>query len=633
MSVYILRTDQRFTLIGLQADIEALTGLEQGVSAYATDRDAGEHEGTYSGSIWEWATSSGSSAWGAITGTLSDQTDLQAALDAKLDDSQLEDAINNGVTTKAPTENAVYDALALKLNTADFSSTFTSVQHGKTATGPTWEDLNEFPMLNYDGVSVWTWVKYRWNQLRTAIADYFAILAHSHQGVDSDQLDHGAALTGLSDDDHPQYILASGSRDFTGDQSMGNHKLTSVTDPVSAQDAATKSYVDAIAQGLSTKPSAIVGTTTTLPTYTYLSGVITAVSTGVLTIDGHAVALNDYVLVKDETGGNAPYNGEYKCTVAGAVGVAYVLTRVVEMNSSTEFSGAFVFVETGTVNGASGWVCTNTGAVTVGTTNVSFTQFSGAGEITAGSALTKTGNTLDVAVDGSTIEVSSDALRIKDTGVTLAKLANIVDLTILGNNTGGAAAPLALTASQVRTLLALVIGTNVQAYDADLTTWAGLTPSANAQALVTAADYAAMRTLLGLVIGTNVQAWDADLDTLAATPPVGSTYSPTLTNTTNIAASTLNGTFKYIRVGSVVNVVGSVAIDPTAAGNTVLNISLPIASNFTDTLQASGGGSSTGSNAFGNIGSDATNDNVNLTFTAVDLANRGWRVWFQYEIL
>lgn len=67
----------------------------------------------------------------------------------------------------------------------------------------------------------------------------------------------------------------------------------------------------------------------------------------------------------------------------------------------------------------------------------------------------------------------------------------------------------------MRTLLGLVIGTNVQAYDADLTTWAGLTPSANAQSLVTAADYAAMRTLLGLVIGTNVQAYDADLATIA----------------------------------------------------------------------------------------------------------------------
>jgi len=71
----------------------------------------------------------------------------------------------------------------------------------------------------------------------------------------------------------------------------------------------------------------------------------------------------------------------------------------------------------------------------------------------------------------------------------------------------------------MRTQLGLVIGTNVQAYDADLTTYAGITPSSNVQSLLGAADYAAMRTQLGLVIGTNVQAYDADLTTWASITP------------------------------------------------------------------------------------------------------------------
>lgn len=80
-------------------------------------------------------------------------------------------------------------------------------------------------------------------------------------------------------------------------------------------------------------------------------------------------------------------------------------------------------------------------------------------------------------------------------------------------------------AATARGTLGLVIGTNVQAYDVDLDTWASLSPSANAQSLVTAANYAAMRTLLGLVIGTNVQAYDADLTTWAGLTPSANAQS------------------------------------------------------------------------------------------------------------
>jgi len=85
----------------------------------------------------------------------------------------------------------------------------------------------------------------------------------------------------------------------------------------------------------------------------------------------------------------------------------------------------------------------------------------------------------------------------------------------------------------IRTLLGLVIGTNVQAYDADLTTYAGISPSANVQSLLGAADYAAIRTLLGLVIGTNVQAYDADLTTWAGLTP--SAFFQTLVDDTDAA--------------------------------------------------------------------------------------------------
>lgn len=180
--------------------------------------------------------------------------------------------------------------------------------------------------------------------------------------------------------------------------------------PSNTTDAASKGYVDSVAQGLSVKGSVLLATATALPANTYLAGVITITATGTLTVDGTVTALNDRILVKDE--GAALENGIYKVTTAGAIGVAAVLTRSTDMDVAAEFPGAFVFVESGTVNTAAGFVCTNSTPPTVGTTAINFTQFSGAGEITAGAGLTKTGNTLDVVGTANRILVNADSIDI-----------------------------------------------------------------------------------------------------------------------------------------------------------------------------------------------------------------------------
>lgn len=181
----------------------------------------------------------------------------------------------------------------------------------------------------------------------------------------------------------------------TADLSINSHKLTNVTDPTADQDAATKAYVDAIAQGLAVKGSARLGTAAALPSNTYLAGVLTGVATGVLTVDGSTVALNDRILVKNET--TQANNGLYVCSTAGAIGVAYVLTRTADMNAANEIPGAFAFVEEGTTNAGAGFVVAGSGPYTIGTTAIVWTQFSGAGEITAGTGLTKAGNTLSIS--------------------------------------------------------------------------------------------------------------------------------------------------------------------------------------------------------------------------------------------
>ena len=197
--------------------------------------------------------------------------------------------------------------------------------------------------------------------------------------------------------------------------SLNSQKITSLATPTADADAATKAYVDSVASGLDIKESVKVATT----------GNITL--SGTQTIDGVGVLADDRVLVKDQT--TASQNGIYLCK-AGA------WQRATDFAASNQEAGAFCFVEQGTVNGDNGFVCTsNKGADVVGTDALAFSQFSGAGDITAGAAMTKSGNTLDVAVDDSSIEVSSDALRVKALGVTNAMLAGSIANAKLANRT------------------------------------------------------------------------------------------------------------------------------------------------------------------------------------------------------
>ena len=190
-----------------------------------------------------------------------------------------------------------------------------------------------------------------------------------------------------------------------------------------------KSYVDAVANGLDVKASVRVATTANLAgSYNNGNGTITASSNGAISIDGVSLSVNDRVLVKDQT--TQTQNGFYKVTTVGSGSAAFVLTRTPDADAASELTGgAFTFVEEGTANADNGFVLTTNGTPTLGTTNITFEQFSGAGQISAGAGLTKTGNTIDVVGTADKITVSANALTIASTYVGQSSITTLGTIT------------------------------------------------------------------------------------------------------------------------------------------------------------------------------------------------------------
>ena len=192
-----------------------------------------------------------------------------------------------------------------------------------------------------------------------------------------------------------------------------------------ANSLVSKEYVDAIKQALDVKDSVRLATTATLSAnYNNTGGTLTnSGSNAALQLDGITVVAGNRILVKDQS--SAAENGIYVVTTVGDGSTAWVLTRAEDADVSAEMTGGvFTFVEEGTVGADNGYVFTHNGAPTLGTTALTVSQFSGAGQIVAGEALTKSGNTLNVNDDNITLEIASDALRIK--GITATAIGDLL---------------------------------------------------------------------------------------------------------------------------------------------------------------------------------------------------------------
>lgn len=179
----------------------------------------------------------------------------------------------------------------------------------------------------------------------------------------------------------------------SGSVSFNSQKITSLGTPTADSDAATKAYVDAARSGLDVKQSVRAATTANITL------------SGAQTIDGVSVVSGDRVLVKDQS--TASQNGIYTVAVGS-------WSRSSDADSDSEVTaGMFTFVEEGSTNADSGWVLTTNNAISLDTTSLTFAQFSGAGQITAGSGLTKTGNTIDIGTASSSrIVVNTDNIDL-----------------------------------------------------------------------------------------------------------------------------------------------------------------------------------------------------------------------------
>jgi hypothetical protein len=198
-----------------------------------------------------------------------------------------------------------------------------------------------------------------------------------------------------------------------GNISLNSHKLTNVLDPTSAQDAATKNYVDAATIGLDVKASVRAATTANITL------------SGTQTVDGVALNIGDRVLVKAQTSGSA--NGIY--VVASGAWTRSADTAI----SADVSSGMFTFATEGTINAGTGWILTTADPITLGTTALTYTQFSGAGTYTAGAGLTLTGTQFLISPNAITYSLMQQVAASSLVGNPTGSLANAQGIT-LGTN-------------------------------------------------------------------------------------------------------------------------------------------------------------------------------------------------------
>ena len=449
-------------------------------------------------------------------------------------------------------------------------------------------------------------------------------------------------------------LIATGTGSFGGNVAMNSFNITGLATPVNDTDAATKAYVDSTAQGLDPKASVVYATTTSIfgSGYTYNNGTsgvgatITSSSNGALSIDGSTPTVSSRVLIKDEVGAfvntttqSAAFNGIYVVTQVGSGAAPFILTRSTDFDVGTEMAGAFTFVEQGTVNADTGWVATVNAPVTVGTTQIIWSQFSSAGSYTAGTGLTLVGNQFNISntavtpgtfgngdsVATFTVNQQGQLTAASNTAIT-ANAANLTGTALNANivtsnlTTVGTLGNLTVTGNISAGNISTGAGSGGNISGANLVSanfFTG-TLTTNAQPNITSVGTLTSLTVTGTVTGGNLTtAGAANVGSLnvTGTSNLGAVGNLTITGGTNGQVLSTNGSggLSFISISSsgisngtsnvnIPTVNGNVNV--TAAGNTTLVVTgtganIAGTANITGNLVA--GNISTGAGSGGNI--------------------------------
>lgn len=265
----------------------------------------------------------------------------------------------------------------------------------------------------------------------------------------------------------------------TASVSLNNQKITLLADPSIATDAATKGYVDTVAQGLSPRQSVRVATTANITL------------SGTQTIDGTSLIAGDRVLVKNQT--TPSQNGIY-VVAAGA------WARSTDANTWTKLVSSFLFVETGATLLDTAWLCIVDQGGTLDTTAVTYTQWVSATDLTAGNGLVRTGNVIDIQT-GAGVTITTDAVALTGQALALHNLASNGMVVRTGAGTV-AARSIAVTGTAITITNGDGVSANpTLALTAALESIGNLTPVANRIAYYTGASTAALQTTTSFGLG------------------------------------------------------------------------------------------------------------------------------------